>query len=182
MTLNCIAIDPANQAPTLTALQICLEDVMRWNTHKILLRSNAERTELVLFTSRFTKTPNTEKLSFVITVIELTERVRDLGFILDKNLTLTYHINETCRKTTNAIRSIERICKYLTNENLKLLSCNALVVSLLDYCNSILYGLPKRNWTNFKEFKTMFLLLELNNTNTSNLLFANYTGCQLNHV
>ena len=98
-----------------------------------MLRSNAEKTEVILFTSRFTKTPNIEKLFFD----------SDLGVILGKNLTLTYHINETCRIATNAIRSIGRICKYLTNENLKLL-VNALVISRLDYCNSILYGLPKR--------------------------------------
>ena len=63
---------------------------------------------------------------------------------LDKNLSLTYHINETCKKATNAIRSIGRIRKYITKENLKLL-VNALVISRLDYCNSILYGLPKQD-------------------------------------
>ena len=115
---------------------------MQWNTQN-MLRSNAERTEVMLFTSRFTKTPNIEKLFFDSTVIELTEKVRDLGVILHKNLTPTYHINETYRKATNAIRSIGRIRKYLTNKNLKLL-VNALVISRLDYCNSILYGLPKR--------------------------------------
>jgi len=115
---------------------------MRWNTQN-MLRSNAERTEVILFTSRFTKIPNIEKLFFDSTVIELSEKVRDLGVILNKNLTLTYHINETCRKATNAVRSIRRTRKYLTNKNLKLL-VNALVISQLDYCNSILYGLPNR--------------------------------------
>ena len=137
-----IAIDPANQVLSLTALRNCIEDVMRWNTQN-MLRSNAEKTEVILFTSRFTKTPNIEKLSFDNIVIELTERVRDLGVTLDKNLSLTYHINETCKKATNSIRSIGRIRKYLTKENLKLL-VNALVISRLDYCNSILYGLPKQ--------------------------------------
>ena len=66
----------------------------------------------------------------------ITEKVCDLGVILDKNLTLTHHIYETCRKATNAITSIR---KYLTNENLI-----ALVISHLDYCNSIFYGLPKQ--------------------------------------
>ena len=108
-----------------------------------MVRSNAEKTEVILFTSRFSKAPNIEKLFFDSTVIELTEKARDLGVILDKTLTPTYHINETCRKATNAIRSIGRIRKYLTNKNLKLL-VNALVISRLDYCNSILYGLPKR--------------------------------------
>ena len=63
---------------------------------------------------------------------------------LDKNLSLTYHINETCKKATNAIRSKGRIRKYITKENLKLL-VNVLVISRLDYCNSILYGLPKQD-------------------------------------
>ena len=77
-TQLCIAIDPANQAPSLTALQTCIEDVMRWNTQN-MLKSNAEKTEVILFTSRFTKTPNIEKLFFDSTVIELTEKVRHLG-------------------------------------------------------------------------------------------------------
>ena len=99
--------------------------------------------QVILLTSRFTKTPNIEKLFFDSTVIELTEKVRHLGVILDNNLTLTYHINETSRKATIAIRSIGRTRKYLTNENFKLL-INALEISRLDYSNSILYGLPKR--------------------------------------
>ena len=93
----------------------------------------------LLFTSRFTKTSNIQKLFFDSIVIYLTERVRDLGVIFDKNLRLTYHINETCRKATNVIRSIGRIRKYLTNGNL-----NALVISRLNYCKSILYSLPKQ--------------------------------------
>ena len=108
-----------------------------------MLRSDAEKTEVILFTPTFTKTPNIEKLFFDSTVIDLTERVRDLGVILDKNLRLIYHINETSREETNAIRSIGRIRKYLTNGNLKLLF-NALVISRLNYCKSILYSLPKQ--------------------------------------
>ena len=69
---------------------------MQWNTQNTL-RSNAEKTEVIFFTSQFTKTPNIEKLFIDSTVIDLTEKVRDLGVILDKNVTLTYHINETCR-------------------------------------------------------------------------------------
>ena len=48
-----IAIDPANQAPSLTAFQICMDDVMRLNTQD-MLRKDAEKTEIILFTSRFT--------------------------------------------------------------------------------------------------------------------------------
>lgn len=57
-------------------------------------------------------------------------------FVLDKNLTLPYHINKTCRKATDAIRIIGRICKYLIKENPKFL-VSALPISRLGHCNSI---------------------------------------------
>ena len=135
-----------------------------------MLRSNAEKMEVILFTSQFTKTPNIEKLSFDNIVIELTERVRDLGVTLDKNLSLTYHINETCKKATNSIRSIGHIRKYLTKENLKLL-VNALVISRLDYCNSILYGLPKQELDKLQRIQNTAarLITEPRTTNTLHL-------------
>ena len=70
-----IAIDPANQVLSLTALQNCIEDEMQWNTQNMPGKNvtNDERTELILFTSRYTKTPNIEKLSFDSTDVELTE-------------------------------------------------------------------------------------------------------------
>jgi hypothetical protein len=47
-----------------------------------------------------------------------------------------------CKKAILNIKSIGRIRKYLSKEDLKRL-VNALVISRLDYANSILYGLPK---------------------------------------
>ena len=61
---------------------------------------------------------------------------------MDKNLTFSNHINEICKKATFAIRSIGRIRKYLPSDGIKRL-VNALVISRLDYSNSLLYGLPK---------------------------------------
>ena len=47
-----------------------------------------------------------------------------------------------CKKAILNIKSIGRIRRYLSKEDLKRL-VNALVISRLDYANSILYGLPK---------------------------------------
>ena len=70
------------------------------------------------------------------------DKVVNLGTVLDKNMTLSSHINEMCKKAILNIKSIGRIRKYLSKEDLKRL-VNALVISRLDYANSILYGLPK---------------------------------------
>ena len=55
------------------------------------------------------------------------------------DFTLSSHINDLCKKAFSFINSIGR--KYLPLDSLKRL-VNALVVSHLDYCNSLLYGLP----------------------------------------
>ena len=59
--------------------------------------------------------------------------------ILDKNLSLSNHINEVCKIVTLTIRSIGRIRKYLSADSLKPL-VNTLVTCRIDYTNSILYG------------------------------------------
>ena len=51
-------------------------------------------------------------------------------------------INLICKKVTLAIRSIGRIKKYLSKDHLACV-VNAFVIPHLDYCNSVLYGLPK---------------------------------------
>ena len=61
---------------------------------------------------------------------------------MDKTLSFTEHINEMCKKASYAIRSIGRIRKYLPSDGLKML-VNSLVISRLDYCNSLLYDIPK---------------------------------------
>ena len=47
-----------------------------------------------------------------------------------------------------------RIRKYITKENLKLL-VNALVISRLDYCNSILYDLLKQELDKLQRIQTL---------------------------
>ena len=51
-------------------------------------------------------------------------------------------INLICKKAMLLIRSIGRIKKYLSKDDLARV-VNAFVIPHLDYCNSVLYGLPK---------------------------------------
>ena len=59
---------------------------------------------------------------------------------MDANLTLSSHLNDLCKKAFFFIKSIGLIRKYLPPDPLKRL-VNALLISHLDYCNSLLYGL-----------------------------------------
>ena len=66
---------------------------------------------------------------------------RNLGVILDKCMKLDYHISSVCKSTYFHLRNIDSIRGILSND-----ACaqfiHSLVTVRLDYCNSILYGLP----------------------------------------
>ena len=80
-----------------------------------------------------------------------------LCVILDKELNLRQHINDTCKKAISAIGSISRIRKYMSQSNFKRI-INAFVIFRIDYCNSILYGLPTIEHENYKGFRTSQLV------------------------
>ena len=100
------------------------------------------KTEVLRLTSRLVKNPSLGPQFMVAGVpVNITSKTRNLGVIMDANFTLSSHINDLCKKAFFFINSIGRIRKYLPPDPLKGL-VNALVISHLDYCNSLLYGLP----------------------------------------
>ena len=70
--------------------------------------------------------------------------IKLLGTYLDKHLTFKQHITTKCKTAMFNIQRIKHIRKYLTKETCKTLVMG-LVTSYLDYCNSLLYGLPVIN-------------------------------------
>ena len=67
--------------------------------------------------------------------------VRSLGVIFDCNLRMEQQIANIVKVCYYQIRNIGQIRPHLTNESCKIL-VHALVMSRLDYGNSLLYGLP----------------------------------------
>ena len=67
--------------------------------------------------------------------------VKNLRVILDCNLSRKEQIWFTVKKCFFHIRSLGKIRKYINEENYKVF-VNNFVVSHLDYCNSLYYGLP----------------------------------------
>ena len=105
-----IAMKPNEQSSVLATLRNCVNAVINWDTQNMLL-FNPGKTEFIQFTSRFVGNPVLSQFSFGNTIIELSDKVRDLGVKLDKELNLRQHVNGTCKKAISAIRSISRIIK-----------------------------------------------------------------------
>ena len=67
--------------------------------------------------------------------------VRDLGVLLDNTLSMTNHISSVTKSCFFHLRRIRQIKRCL-NEKCPRTLVQALVISRLDYCNSILINLP----------------------------------------
>ena len=66
--------------------------------------------------------------------------IRNLGVVMDTSLTFHEQINKVCKISFYFLFHIRKIRKYLSKDATAIL-VHALI-SRLDYCNSLLYGLP----------------------------------------
>ena len=94
---------------TYETLSDCINEVILWNTGNMLL-CNPGKTEVLHLSSRFKKHQNLQaNFSFANTIVQVSDKVVNLGTVLDKNMTLSSHINEMCKKAILNIKSIGRI-------------------------------------------------------------------------
>ena len=75
-------------------------------------------------------------------MITQSSKVRDLGVIFDQFLNFDDHITAICRSTHFHIRNIGKI-RNLLSYNACSTIIHALISCRLDYCNSILYNVPR---------------------------------------
>ena len=75
-------------------------------------------------------------------VIHRSPVVRNLGFYFDEYLGMQQHITKLCQIIHFVLKGISNIRNLLDEDTCKMLT-HSLVTSRLDYCNSLLYGLPK---------------------------------------
>ena len=66
----------------------------------------------------------------------------NLGSYIDDKLSLNSHINKVCNASFYYLHNIGLIRKHLSRDSSETL-IHAFVSSRLDYCNSLLYGLPQ---------------------------------------
>ena len=68
---------------------------------------------------------------------------RNLWVIIDQCLDLTDHVNKICVSCQYHLRNIAKIRKYLSEDPQSQILVHVFISSILDNCNSLLYGLPK---------------------------------------
>ncbi|CAJ0938938.1 unnamed protein product [Ranitomeya imitator] len=107
----------------------------------LYLKLNLSKTELLVF-SPSTNLPLPDiSISVCGSTITPKQHARCLGVILDSDLSFTPHIRSLARSSYLHLKNISRISPFLTFDSAKTLTVS-LIHSRLDYCNSLLIGLP----------------------------------------
>ena len=119
----------------------CVEEIDLWMC-KNLLKLNQDKTELVVISSKFRNRPNLEYVRVGDEFIAPNLSVRNLGVIMDNCFCMEQHVKKICSEANYHLRNISKIRKYLTQDSAQIL-IHAFISSKLDYCNSLLYGIPK---------------------------------------
>ena len=127
---------------TINKLRDCIMDLLRnWIINDRLLL-NDDKTEFLLLGIRQQLVKvNITTITVGNTEVTSETAVKNLGAWFDSTLGMSTHISKTCSAAFYHLRNISRITKFLTLEDTKTL-VHVFVTSRVDYCNSILYGIP----------------------------------------
>ena len=126
------------QHQTVLRVQDCVSDIKDWMTDN-KLQLNVDKTKAKLFSS--SKLQDAPAPLSICQTVTFSDRVRNLGFYLYKDLTMKQRINFICKTAFFQLRRISTLRQYLTVDDTKTLVVT-LVLSRIDCCNSLLAGLP----------------------------------------
>ena len=136
-----MSISNASQWENATnAIAACFNDIRLWMNSNFL-KLNDTKTEFIIFSPSNHQFPRELHLKLGDNTVSPSERVRNLGVILDSHLSMEQQINATTRTCYFHLRSISKIKKCLPEATCKTL-VQALVISRLDYGNALYNGLP----------------------------------------
>ena len=119
------------------------------------LKMNDDKTELMAIGTRSKLSqviPNLAPMSISGYDIPFSQSVRNLGFYLDETLSTDAHIKYLCHILFCQLHRIGKIRSFLSTDATNKLAV-FLILSRLDYCNSLLAGIPDNKLTKLQRIQ-----------------------------
>ena len=131
----------ANDA--VNAMELCIRDLRSWMLHD-KLKLNDNKTNFILIGTRQQLSKvDVDSLCVGDSIVSQIKSAKNLGTWMDNSLNLKINVNNTCKAAYYHLTNVRRIRKYLDEKTTQTL-VHALIIGRIDYCNSILYGLPAK--------------------------------------
>ena len=130
---------PEETSSALSSMEHCITDIKEWVLQN-KLKLNGPKTEFLQFL------PDDGSGKLVITIgedsIGTSDNVKNLGVLSESDFAFSDHITSIINAANFQLFHLSCIRKYLTPAALHI-AVHSLVSSCLDYCDSLLVGLPK---------------------------------------
>ncbi|KAK3572338.1 hypothetical protein QTP86_031122 [Hemibagrus guttatus] len=130
---------PPSDTTASARISACLVDISSWMTaHQLKL--NPSKTELLVIPGDPSPAQDLA-LSLSNSMISPSATARNLGVTMDNQLSFSSHVTNVTRSCRFLLYNFRRIRPFLSTQATQVL-VQSLVISRLDYCNSLLAGLP----------------------------------------
>ena len=139
-----LSLNPKNPSPTINTLSSLVLSLESWFLHNSL-QLNPTKTEFIKLGTTFQLKSITDLNSITIhdnISIPISTNIKTLGIYLDSKLTFNKHITSVIQSSNYHLRSIRHIRPLISLDLAASLS-RCLILSKLDYCNSLLYNISQ---------------------------------------
>ena len=135
---------PNDDIHTLHILETYLDSISRWMTAN-LLKLNARKTKFLIIRSpHLVQEVNISHIRIGDALVTACSDARNLGVTFDRFMNLDRHITSVCQSSYAHLRRIAAIRASLSFHTAEQL-IHAFISSRLDFCNSLLTGLPQQS-------------------------------------
>ncbi len=133
-------VDDADDA--IARVEACVRDIRQWMAINKLKLNDGKTVVLLLRSPSQGGVPDITELTIGESNITYSDTARNLGAVFDKHLNMEAHIGSMCRTAFFHLQNIASIRNVLDTDSAKMI-VQALVTSRIDYCNSLLFGVPQ---------------------------------------
>ena len=135
-------------------IEVCISDICIWMRTN-LLKLNDKKTEfLIIGTKQQLSKVKMTSISVGQDEIPCSETARNLGYYYDQHRKNSAHINKLVSSLNVTLRRISKIRNNIVYDTTKIL-VQAMVLSRLENCNSLMLGSTKYNLKSFNEYRTV---------------------------
>ena len=132
--------DPVETESRRSILETCVNDINKWMLHNNL-KLNGDKSELLVMSSSRRPRPTLNSICIDNDNVSAAPSAKNIGVVFDEAMSLVQYVTNICKTACFHLRAILKIRQFLDKDSTILL-LHAFVISRIDYCNSLLFGLP----------------------------------------
>ena len=148
-----IAFSRENVSMTKYKMETLLAEIKQWMSTN-MLKLNDSKTEIMAVGGPRRNLTELQSLTVGNEEVDVTKCVRLLGVDFDSHLTLKQHVRNTAKNCFYTLKNMFKIRRCI-NETAAKAIVHTMIISKLDYCNAILYGLPESTLKHFTRVQNL---------------------------